>query len=72
MLPGQDGSLSGGGLTAALAGNEDRRSSATPGSQNDFLETLKPKGRKERSGSIKVPGSGMERRGSARRKKNKN
>jgi len=72
MLPGQDGSLSGGGLTAALAGNEERRSSATPNSQQDFLQTLKPKGRKERSGSIKVPGSGMERRGSARRKKNKN
>ena len=56
---------------ALLSGNEERRSSATPNSQQDFLQTLKPKGRKERSGSIKVPGSGMERRGSARRKKNK-
>lgn len=78
MLPGaQQDSLSGGGLTAALAGKEERRSSATPGSQADFLQAIGPQGgKKTRSGSIKVPGGSLlERRGSSRgstrRKKNK-
>ena len=60
-----------------LLGKEERRSSATPGSQADFLQAIGPQGgRKTRSGSIKVPGGSLlERRGSTRgstrRKKNK-
>ena len=53
-------------------GKEERRSSATPGTQADFLQAIGPQGgRKTRSGSIKVPSDKLERRGSARRKKNK-
>ena len=51
-----------------LLGKEERRSSATPGSQADFLQAIGPQGgRKTRSGSIKVPGGSLlERRGSTR------